>query len=260
MSETASTTQEAHFAQDLQEQTTQKIWPILLRNNIVATVLTLLFGGALLTVQMMLMGDYPRESDVSLLEYIFTGFAMVFLAASIIAPIIYPILAFFLLKPLPRMNFLSVAAPVVLLAIVAFIDFFATPLELLSGGFNHIALCGFCHAFGPGAILEGFNESLAPLGGIFTPIGYSNYPSLPVLLIAAFYPSLLFYIGICLKRIYKVANIEEGAHGDGQFKAQADMWTEEKLTESPNYLDPEQQESTPSKPTSASNGREGDHS
>jgi len=246
---TASAAQEVSSTQDVQEQPTQKMWVTLLRNNAIATALTLLFGGSLMMLLMFVLGEYPAESFI---EHLLGAFAGVFLAISMGAPLVYPLLAAFLLKPLPRLNFLSVIAPAALLIVVAIVDFVSTPFiaagATLSGGFNHIALCGFCHAFGPGIFLLQLADRLAPLGGVFAPLGYFGYVSLPVLLIAAFYPSLLFYIGISLNRFWKNSQLtvstvdSESRQLHEQAIEKAYIRAAEEAPESPNYFDPEQQE------------------
>ncbi|MCL2403635.1 MAG: hypothetical protein FWC86_05375 [Coriobacteriia bacterium] len=167
---------------------------VLWRNNALALTIHILLGGSLL----MLLDRIPAGTVFAsvLTVVIFTLFFV-----SMFAIAVYPILGFALLKPLPRRNFLSVAAPAVFLAIIALIDFAIAPLPpeagILTGGFNHIAVCGFCHILGPGIPLWGLDALLAPLTRLIAPVEYMMNPL--TMLIAALYPSLLLYLGIRIR-------------------------------------------------------------
>jgi len=177
--------------------TAKNTFKILLRNNLIVTAVSFILGGGFLSVGMI----FPDDS-------IFQAIAFPFLFLSMFAFVIYPAIAYIFVKTLPRWNFLSVAAPAVILIAIAVLDYFTalnSPTGLgteLSGAVNHIALCAFCHFIGPGIPLMHFdsalmsNELLSP-----GPAGWGH--ALPVTLIAAFYPSALFYLGVTARRIYE---------------------------------------------------------
>ena len=183
------------IAEASRAESSRDIWRTLLRNNLLALIIHLLLGGSLL----MLMFWIPEET---FLGNVFGIIALISFVASLLAIFVYPMLGAILLKPLSRGNFLSVLAPIAFLIAIALIDFLIVPLSpeegILTGGFNHIALCSFCHALGPGMFLWKLNDWLLPLTGLIGPAGDIELNPL-TMLIAALYPSLLLYLGIRIR-------------------------------------------------------------
>jgi len=178
----------------------QKMGRILLRNNLIALAIHLIIGCSL---ALTLFFEEDASGAFSVIAQAIIG--ALFLL-SIFAFIVYPLLAFFLLEPLPRRNYLSVAAPAVLILLSIIFDLIAGYInphrEFSLNIFNHISTCGFCHALGPGFFVDTLTQPGAVFGWMFESVG-GGYNSLPVLLVVAFYPSLLLYIGLALRVGYK---------------------------------------------------------